>query len=651
MTQTDNHSENFNKANFAGLLVALGIVFGDIGTSVLYAFSAIVGTRTIDETLVLGGFSAIFWTLTLQTTIKYIIIVLSADNHGEGGVFSLYALIRRYAGKWILYPTIIGGSFILAEGIITPPISVSSAVEGLRIYAPDIPTIPIVIGILIILFVAQQFGTQTIGKFFGPVMLVWFSFIAVMGLLSLSRDFSILGAMNPIWVYRFLVEYPGGFWLLGAVFLCTTGAEALYSDMGHCGRSNIRYSWIFVKICLLLNYAGQAAWLMTHAGETIQGITPFYGIVPRVILPFGIAIATLAAIIASQALISGSFTLVGEAMRLNFWYRQRIVYPTDFKGQLYIPQVNWLLLAGCIGVVLYFHESKHMEAAYGLSVTLTMMMTTILLSVYLRVKRLPLPLVYLIVAIFLTIESAFLVANLIKFTEGGWITFLGGLVLISTMWLWYHGRQLRRSLTTMEDTAPFFETLKAISNEKSLPQYATHLVYLTASDTPKKLEQETIRSIIEKTPKRADVYWFLHVKTDNKPFTMKYCVEMLEKDDVYFIVFTLGFRIEPRINYFFEIVLKDLEQNKEVNITSRHPALEKYDIDGDIRFVLHSSFLSYENDLPFKQNFIMRSYYFLRRWFSIREDAAYGLDASNVVIEHEPIVVREPENIQLTREM
>ncbi len=651
MTQTDNHSENFNKANFAGLLVALGIVFGDIGTSVLYAFSAIVGTRTIDETLVLGGFSAIFWTLTLQTTIKYIIIVLSADNHGEGGVFSLYALIRRYAGKWILYPTIIGGSFILAEGIITPPISVSSAVEGLRIYAPDIPTIPIVIGILIILFVAQQFGTQTIGKFFGPVMLVWFSFIAVMGLLSLSRDFSILGAMNPIWVYRFLVEYPGGFWLLGAVFLCTTGAEALYSDMGHCGRSNIRYSWIFVKICLLLNYAGQAAWLMTHAGETIQGITPFYGIVPRVILPFGIAIATLAAIIASQALISGSFTLVGEAMRLNFWYRQRIVYPTDFKGQLYIPQVNWLLLAGCIGVVLYFHESKHMEAAYGLSVTLTMMMTTILLSVYLRVKRLPLPLVYLIVAIFLAIESAFLVANLIKFTEGGWITFLGGLVLISTMWLWYHGRQLRRSLTTMEDTAPFFETLKAISNEKSLPQYATHLVYLTASDTPKKLEQETIRSIIEKTPKRADVYWFLHVKTDNKPFTMKYCVEMLEKDDVYFIVFTLGFRIEPRINYFFEIVLKDLEQNKEVNITSRHPALEKYDIDGDIRFVLHSSFLSYENDLPFKQNFIMRSYYFLRRWFSIREDAAYGLDASNVVIEHEPIVVREPENIQLTREM
>jgi KUP system potassium uptake protein len=645
------HHHNLNKVTFAGLLVALGIVFGDIGTSVLYTFSAIVGERQISETLVIGGLSAVFWTLTLQTTIKYIIIVLSADNNGEGGVFSLYTLIRRYAGRWIMYPTIIGGSFILAEGIITPPISVSSAVEGLRIYAPDIPTIPIVIGILVILFVAQQFGTQTIGKFFGPVMLVWFSFIGVMGLMSLSRDFSILGSMiNPVWVYRFLVEYPGGFWLLGAVFLCTTGAEALYSDMGHCGRGNIRGSWIFVKICLLLNYAGQAAWLMSHVGEKIEGTTPFYGIVPRAILPFGIAIATAAAIIASQALISGSFTLVGEAMRLNFWYRQRIVYPTDFKGQLYIPQVNWLLLAGCIGVVLYFHEAKYMEAAYGLSVTLTMIMTTVLLSVYLRVRRLPAPLVILIIAVFLTIESAFLVANLIKFTEGGWITFLGGMVLISTMWLWYKGRQLRRSLTIMEKTEPFFTTLKELSNDKTLPQYATHLVYLTASDSPAKLEQEVMRSILEKTPKRADVYWFVHVKTDNEPFTMKYKVETLAKEDVYFMTFTLGFRIEPRINYFFELALEDLEKNNEVTKTSRHPALEKYNIPGDVRFVLHSSFLSYENDLPFKQNFVMRSYYFLRRWLSIREDEAYGLDASNVVIENMPIVVREPENVRLTRE-
>lgn len=651
MQEGSSHQHhNLNKTSIGGLLIALGIVFGDIGTSPLYTFAAIVGERELNEVLVLGGLSAIFWTLTLQTTIKYIIIVLTADNNGEGGVFSLYALIHEKAGKWILYPTIIGGSFILAEGIITPPISVSSAVEGLRIYSPNIPTIPIVIGILVLLFVAQQFGTQLIGRFFGPVMLVWFLFIGGIGLLSLSSDFSTLRALNPVWVYRFLVEYPGGFWLLGAVFLCTTGAEALYSDMGHVGRSNIRGSWIFVKICLLLSYAGQATYLVQHLGGHIEGITPFYAIVPRSILPIAIIIATLAAVIASQALISGSFTLVGEAMRLNFWYRQRIVYPTDFRGQLYIPQVNWLLLAGCIGVVLFFQESKHMEAAYGLSVTLTMMMTTVLLSVYLRFKGLPAPIAFLLVSIFLTIEGAFLVANLIKFPEGGWITFLGGLVLIAIMWLWYKGRELRRSLTTMEETAPFFETLKALSSDKTLPQYATHLVYLTGSDSHEFLEQETMRSILERTPKRADAYWFIHVRTDNEPFTMKYKVHTPAHDDVYFVTFTLGFRIEPRINYFFQLVLNDLEQSNEVSATSRHPALEKYNIQGDIRFVLHSSFLSYENDLPFRQNFIMRSYYFLKAWLSIREDKAYGLDASNVDIENEPIVVSRPKNMKLERE-
>jgi len=649
-TANHNHHQHLNKISFAGLLVALGIVFGDIGTSPLYTFAAIVGEREITETLALGALSAVFWTLTLQTTIKYILIVLSADNKGEGGVFSLYTLIYEKAGKWILYPTIIGGSFILAEGIITPPISVSSAVEGLRIYAPNLPTVPIVIFILLLIFFAQQFGTQIIGKFFGPVMFVWFTFIGAIGLLSLAADFSVLQALNPIWVYRFLVEYPGGFWLLGAVFLCTTGAEALYSDMGHVGRTNIRYSWIYVKICLVLCYAGQTAFLMHHLGSKMEGATPFYSIVPRTILPFGIAIATAAAIIASQALISGAFTLIGEAIRLHFWYRQKIVYPTDFKGQLYIPQVNWLLFAGCVVVVLYFHESKYMEAAYGLSVTLTMMMTTILLSVFLRVKGFSKVVSFLVPAFFFVIETAFLIANLIKFPEGGWITILGGLVLISIMWLWYKGRMLRRSLTVMEKTTPFFETLQELSNDKTLPQYATHLVYLTGAETPDELEQETMRSILEKTPKRADVYWFVHVKTDNEPFTMKYCVQTIAKEDVYHLTFTLGFRIETRLNYFFKLALKDMQANNEVDITSRHPALEKYNIDGDIRFVLHSSFLSHENDLPFKQNFIMRSYYFLRRWFSIREDAAYGLDASNVEIEHEPIVVAEPQGMKLTRE-
>jgi len=650
MTHGENHSEHLNKVTFAGLLIALGIVFGDIGTSPLYTFSAIIGQRTIEPVLALGGFSAVFWTLTFQTTLKYVIIALKADNNGEGGIFSLYALVKRYAGRWLLYPAIIGGSFLLADGIITPPISVSSAIEGLKIYSEHIPTVPIVIGILVALFAAQQFGTEFIGKFFGPVMTLWFAFIGVIGLIGLTHDFSVLKALNPYYAYLMLTQYPHGFFLLGAVFLCTTGAEALYSDMGHCGRSNIRISWIYVKICLILNYAGQTAWLMGHAGKKIEGATPFYSIVPETILPLGIAIATLAAIIASQALISGSFTLIGEAMRLSLWSRQRIIYPTDFRGQLYIPQINWLLMIGCIFVVLYFRESKYMEAAYGLAVTLTMLMTTALIAVYMRSRRYPTALIVLLTGLFLTIEVSFLIANLEKFPEGGFITVAVGFVLFAIMWLWYKGRMLRRRLTIMEKTAPFFETLKELSNDNTLPQYATHLVYLTASDSPDKLEQEIMRSILEKTPKRADVYWFLHVKTDNQPFTMKYKAETLAKEDVYFITFTLGFRIEPRINYFFELALADLEQNKEVTTVSRHPALEKYNIQGDIRFVLHSSFLSYENDLPFKQNFVMRAYYFLRRWMSVNEDAAYGLDASNVVIENMPIVVREPENVVLTRE-
>lgn len=651
MAKHEKHSEHLNKVTTAGMLIAIGIVFGDIGTSPLYVFSSIIGTRKIEPILALGGLSAVFWTLTFQTTLKYVIIALRADNNGEGGIFSLYALVKRYSGKWLMYPAIIGGSFLLADGIITPPISISSAIEGLRIYSPDLPTIPIVIAILVILFIAQQFGTQIIGKFFGPVMFLWFTFIAVMGVLWLVHDFSILKALNPVYAYQMLAEYPRGFWLLGSVFLCTTGAEALYSDMGHCGRGNIRISWIYVKICLLLSYAGQTAWLMSRTGTQLEGVTPFYSIVPPAILPLGIIIATLAAIIASQALISGSFTLIGEAIRLHFWSRQRIIYPTDFRGQLYIPQVNWLLMAGCIFIVLYFQESKYMEAAYGLSVTLTMLMTTVLIAMYLRSKRLPLPLIALVTGLFLTIELAFLIANLQKIHEGGWVSLLVGFVLFSIMWLWYKGRKLRRSLTIMEKTEPFYKTLKELSNDTTLPQYATHLVYLTGSDSPAKLEEETMRSILEKTPKRADIYWFLHVKNDHEPFTMKYKVDTLAKEDVYFMTLTLGFRIEPRINYFFDIALKDLEKTGEVNITSRHPALEKYNIDGDVRFVLHSSFLSYENELSFKQNFVMRSYYFLRRWFSIREDEAYGLDASNVVIEKVPIVVCRPDEMKLTREI
>jgi KUP system potassium uptake protein len=650
MEQENHHHSDWNKFSLAGMLVTIGIVFGDIGTSPLYAFSAIMGNRKVEEILVVGGLSAVFWTLTLQTSLKYVIITLRADNNGEGGIFSLYSLVRRYAGAWLLFPAIIGGAFLLADGIITPPISISSAIEGLRIYVPDIPIEPIVIAILIIIFSFQQFGTQIVGKLFGPVVVVWFSFLGIIGLLYALNDLSVLKAVNPYYAYRMLAEYPHGFFLLGAVFLCTTGAEALYADMGHCGRKNIRVSWIFVKICLLLNYAGQSAYLMQNVGSPLEGPTPFYGIVPKSILPFGIFIATSAAIVASQALISGSFTLIGEAMRLNFWSRQRIVYPTNFRGQLYIPQVNWLLMIGCIFVVLHFKESKYMEAAYGLSVTMTMLMTTVLLFVYMRSRRYPAVAVFGLTGLFLSIELGFFIANMEKFTHGGYVSVIVGFVVFTVMWVWYKGRQLRKKLTIWEDTKEFFSTLEALSNDKTIPQHSTHLVYLTASDSSKKLERETIESILEKTPKRADVYWFVHIKTDDYPFTTKYKVETMAKEDVYFLTFTLGFRIEPRINYFFELALEDLVKNNEVEMTSRHPALKKYNIRGDVRFVLLRSFLSYENDLPFKQNFIMRFYYILRRWFSIREDVAYGLDADNVDVENVSVVVARPEEITLVRE-
>lgn len=647
-TLPSTHS-HLSKVSLQGLLISIGIVFGDIGTSPLYTYKAIFGDRVLTETLVLGSFSAVFWTLTFQTTLKYVIITLNADNKGEGGIFSLYTLIRRYTGRWMLYPAIIGGSFLLADGIITPPISVSSAIEGLLIYYPKLDTVPIVLVILVLLFITQQFGTQWLGRLFGPIMLVWFTFIGVMGMLSLVQHPGVLRALNPWYIIVFLRDYPGGFWLLGGVFLCTTGAEALYSDMGHCGRGNIRASWAFVKTTLILSYAGQSAWLMQHLGKQLGPTSSFYEIIPPSVLVFAIGIATLATIIASQALISGSFTLIGEAMRLNFWPRQRVIYPTDFRGQLYIPQINWLLMAGCLGVVLHFRESKNMEAAFGLAVTLTMLMSTILVNAYLRIKRVNRLLTTAITAVFLTIETSFLIANLIKFEEGGWISIVLGLLLITVMVLWYQGKELKRSFVRFEPLPPFIDTLKELSNDPTVAKYATHLVYLTASDDSSKIESDIINSILYRSPKRADVYWLLHVCVEDEPFLMRYKVEALAEQDLYYITFRLGFRIEPRLNLLFRLAVEDMVKCSEVEITSRYQSLNKNNLMGDFRFVLFKSFLSYENDLPFSQKLLMNSYFWIRR-SALHEAAAYGLDTSNVVVEDVPLLLSTPKNIRLVRE-
>lgn len=638
---------HLNKVTPAGLLVALGIIYGDIGTSPLYVLKAIVGEdEVIQADVVYGGLSCVFWTLTLQTSIKYVILTLRADNNGEGGIFSLYALVRRHT-RWLTIPAIIGGSALLADGIITPPISVSSAIEGLQLVYPKLPTVPIVIGILSLLFLLQSFGTKIVGRAFGPLMLVWFLMLGTLGIFSLLAHPQILKALNPYYAYELLVEHPGGFWLLGAVFLCTTGAEALYSDLGHCGRDNIRVSWLLVKTCLLLNYFGQGAYLITLSGQKLTQ-NPFYAIMPEWFLIIGIVIATLAAIIASQALITGSFTLISEAIRLNFWPKVRLMYPTLLKGQIYVPSVNRLLWAGCVGIVLYFQKSENMEAAYGLAITVTMLMTTILMFYYLRMRRFPRIVSFAFLLTYLTIEISFLVANLIKFSNGGWVSLAIGLLLVSVMYVWMHGHRIKERLTEYVKLAPYIPQLKELSSDLTIPKYATHLVFMTSAVRASDVESKILYSIFQKRPKRADIYWFLHVETMDDPYTMEYDVQIISPDDVIRVNFRLGFRIEQRINLFFRRVIEDMVKNKEVDITSRYESLNKQNIIGDFRFVVLEKFLSYENELPFRERIIMEAYFFIKG-FITPEDRWFGLDTSSVKVEKVPLVIRPVENVPLKR--
>ncbi len=643
--------KHMDTVSAAGLLVALGIIFGDIGTSPLYTLRAIVGAESVIKAdVVRGALSCIFWTLTLQTTVKYVILILRADNRGEGGIFALYALVRRHA-RWLTVPAIIGGSALLADGIITPPISVTSAVEGLRLLYPaitEIEIVTIVIGILTGLFLIQALGTSVVGTAFGPIMLVWFTMLGVLGIVNVASDPSIFAAINPYYAWWLLSEYPGGFWLLGSVFLCTTGAEALYSDMGHCGRANIRFSWAFVKVTLLLNYFGQGAWLIAHANENLNSRIPFYQLMPEWFLTIGIVIATAATVIASQALISGSFTLISEAIRLNFWPKVRLRYPSVQKGQLYVPSVNLLLWMGCVGVVLYFRESSNMEGAYGLAITLTMLMTTMLFSYYLYVKKYQAWGVVLFLTVYLAIEGAFLVANLIKFAHGGWVSFAIGASIAGVMYIWLQAFQIKLRLTEYVRIDTYLQALKELSRDISIPKYATHIVFMSNAARQSEIESKIIYSIFQKRPKRADIYWFVHVDTTDDPYTMEYKVNTIAPDDAYKVTFRLGFRVEQRINLFFRKVIEDMVRNKEVDITSRYESLNRQNVIGDFRFVVLEKFLSFENDLPFREQVIM-NLYFSVKGFTTPEDRWFGLDSSSVKIEKVPLVIRPVENVKLKR--
>lgn len=649
-----------NKATAAGLVIALGIVFGDIGTSPLYVFNAICNGRAITENLIIGSLSCIIWTLTLQTTIKYVLLTLKADNKGEGGIFSLFALVRRH-GRWAVFPAIVGGAALLADGMITPPISVISAVEGLQNikalgHINDWTIVIIGLAIITILFFFQQFGTSNIGKLFGPVMIIWFGMLAVLGMLHLKDDLNILRAFNPYYAIKLLTRYPAGFWILGSVFLCTTGAEALYSDLGHVGRGNIRVSWIFVKACLLLNYLGQGAWLLTQRHIYTGGThiwsadlrNPFYELVPHFFVIPAIVIATFAAIIASQALISGSFTLISEAIKLNLWPKMKIVFPTVERGQTFIPGINLLLFLGCVGITLIFRKSANMDAAYGLAITVCMIMTSCLFAYYMFTRRIPIAAIIAYLLVFLSIETSFLLANVVKFEHGGYVTVIMGSMLFLVMFIWFKSRRVKNryvEFVRLEDYVPIIQEL---SNDRTIPKYSTHLVYLTSANNPKEIEHKIIFSILYRKPKRADIYWFVHVDVLDDPYTMEYTVHTIIPNEIIRVEFRLGFRIDHRVQMMFRKVVEDMVRNKEVNIVSRYESLSRNGVMGDFRFIVMEKFLSRDNDLPLWERIMMRGYFILKR-FSLSEERGFGLDSSDVTLEKYPIVVSTPTEYKLRR--
>ncbi len=652
--------KNLNKVSSAGLLIALGIIYGDIGTSPLYVFNSIIGGKVISEELIIGTLSCIIWTLTLQTTIKYVMLVLQADNKGEGGTFALYALVRRQR-KWLVMPAMLGGAALLADGIITPPISITSAIEGLQELPAlrnlgDNTIVYMVLGILCVFFFFQQFGTGAIGKLFGPVMLVWFTMLAVLGLYHIADDLSIFKALSPYYALNFLITYPQGYWLLGAVFLCTTGGEALYSDLGHCGRGNIRMSWIYVKSCLVINYFGQAAYLLANRQNLLisdqikeqMGINAFYDLMPEWFIIPGVIIATSAAIIASQAMITGSFTLIGEAMRLNLWPKLKVRYPSEEKGQLFIPSINIMLFIGCVFIVFHFRESSKMEAAYGLAIIVTMLSTTILFSNYLVSRRVKPVLIYVFLIGYSIIEISFLIALLQKFVHGGYITLLLGGLMFMVMYVWYRSRKIKNRYIEFVRLEHYIPQIQELSNDRTVPKHATHLVYLSSANNPKEIEHKIIYSILNKKPKRADIYWFVHVDTLDDPYTCEYSVSHIIPNDIIRVEFRLGFRMEPKLNLFFRKVVEDLVNNNEVNITSRYESLERNNVVGDFQFIVMEKYLSQDNELPFFEKIIMKLHFMIKEW-GLSEERGFGLDPSNVVIEKFPLIIAPVSNLRLKR--
>ena len=629
---------NHNKLSLWGLLITLGIVFGDIGTSPLYVMKAVLHTgETIDQRTILGALSCIIWTLTLQTTIKYVCVALRADNNGEGGILALYALLRRLKSKWIYILAIIGASTLLADGIITPAITVTTAIEGLESISPHLPVIPITLAIITIIFFVQRFGTESIGKSFGVFMLLWFLLLGIVGIISITSYPLILKAFNPYYAALLLAKSPQWFLILGAVFLCTTGAEALYSDLGHCGRKNITISWAFVKTMLILNYLGQGAWVLSHV-QTASTVNPFFSIMPQSMLFFAIIMATGAAIVASQALISGTFSILSEAMNLHFWPRMRIKHPTQVKGQLYIPVINLAMYIGVVLIILLFRDSSHMEAAYGLAITITMLMTTLLLGSYLHTKGVSRLIMILFIGAYCTIEGVFLAANLSKFLAGGWCTMLIGGILFLMMYVWIRAIKIRNHYISSKPLDDYYQIISDIKADMSIPKYASNLVYINHASKEGTVDDKLVYSIINKQPKRADHYWLINMDFVDTPDTLEYDCKILIPNTLYNITMHIGFRIEPRVSLYLRQVVEDLVANKKVDLTSNYPSLRKNGISGDFRFIIIHRVYYPENSVNRQQNLLMNFYALISK-IGIDEQKALGLDTSMVMVERVPLII------------
>lgn len=631
----------------AGILVALGIVFGDIGTSPLYVMKAIAGVNAAyDADYILGAVSCVIWTLTLQTTVKYVLIALHADNRGEGGIMALYALLRGGKQRWIYIVCAVGAAALIADGVITPAITVTSAVEGLRMISPDIPVLPIVVVIILLVFIMQQAGTHRIGRCFGPFMLLWYLALGVVGALNIPLFPSILKAFNPWYAVMLLTHYPGWFLILGAVFLCTTGAEALYSDLGHCGRRNISVSWLFVKIMLILTYLGQGAWLLANQGD-LDGRNPFYAVLPSSMIWLAVLMSTGAAIIASQALLSGSFTIFSEAMGLDFWPRMRIKYPSVEKGQLYIPAVNWALLAGCLLTVLIFRDSSRMEAAYGLAITITMIMTTILLAFWMRSRNVSRVWCVLFIAGFGLLETIFFVANAFKFMHGGWYSLLIAGGVLAVMVIWRNASLMKARFVEFRPLEDYLPVVKGIKEDTSIPKYASNLVYLSRSRDPDMIETKLMYSIINKHPKRADHYWFVHVEPVDAPDALEYSVKIVVPQTVYVINMRIGFRVDPTVTLYLRQIVEDLSSDGRLDLTSTYPSLRKHGIPGDFRFVIIHRLFSTSSNCRKLERSMMKIHGRLSR-ICQSDKAAYGLETSTVTLEYVPLIINTSPRRRIT---